>query len=380
MIITRLQYEEYSGEEQEWRLATVDFSEINLIVGKNSTGKSRVLGVISGLARLVDGQQKILYDNCAYEVGFSRDQDVFEYLLKIKKGVVIDERLRLNGKELFSRDEQGEGRIWNEKTQEFLEFSIPNDILVLSAKRDRLQHSYIENFHTWAGRVRFYPFGTSLGREQLAQVPEVIALLNGESAMDHSRLFDVYSRGFALWEEDYDKAILKDLELLGYPCTDVGVDQINIKGMKGFQLAAIYVHEVNLKSPTFQTVMSQGMFRALGMVIHLNYACFLGESRTVVIDDIGEGLDFERACLFVNLLIDRCQEHQFQLFMSTNDRFVMNEVDLDHWCILHREGSLVQATTKRNSPELFREFEFLGLNNFDLFSAGIFSAERGLRH
>lgn len=375
MKIKSLQYEEYVGDLQEWRLARIDFSEINLVVGKNSTGKSRLMSVISGLGRLIDGQQKVIYDDCHYVVCFEGKGGSFKYCLDIARGVVTGETLVGDGQTLFSRDGNGEGVILNEQAGGFLGFSIPNNVLVLSAKRDRLQHSYIESFHEWAAGVRFYPFGTSLGREQLAHMPDLLAIMDSDSAMetaiDHSRLIDIYTRGYSAWGHEYDLAILRDLERLGYPCVDVGVDQVPIKGTKGLQLAALFVQELDLSGRTFQTVMSQGMFRAIGMVIHLNYACLLGERRTVVIDDIGEGLDYERACRFVDLLIERSTEHDFQLFMSTNDRFVMNAVALDHWCILHRKGSLVSSKTRRNSPDLFEEFEFLGLSNFDLFSGGI---------
>lgn len=372
MKITRLLYGEYFGDDREWIVSEIQFSDVNLIVGKNSTGKSRLLNVIVGLASLIDGQQKILFDSARYDISFEHGHESFNYRLDIDAGCIISETLSCDGDLLFARDFNGEGEILHIKAEQMLDFSVPDSVLVLTAKRDRIQHPYIEHFHRWASRVRFYQFGTSLGREQLAQVPEVVAMLNGESSVDHSRLMDVYSKGFANWGEDYDDAILMDLERLGYPCENVGIDQIDIRGSKGFQLAALFVHEAGLKTPTYQTVMSQGMFRALGMVIHLNYASFLDESRTVIIDDIGEGLDFERACSFVKLLTERCQKHGFQLFMSTNDKFVMNQVDLDHWCILNREGSVVSATTKRSDPDLFEEFEFMGLNNFDLFSSGIF--------
>lgn len=378
MKISRLQYAEYVGEQQEWVLNGIEFSPVNLVVGKNSTGKSRVLSVLAGLGRLIDGQQKIIYDSGHYQVEFESNNGKFEYSLRIDRGIVSSESLFQDGRELFSRNQLGEGSILNERAGGFLEFSIPPNLLVLSAKRDRLQHSFIELFHTWAASIRFYPFGTSLGREQLAHMPDLLALVDNDAAsIDQNRLIDVYTRGYGTWGDDYDQAILRDLERLGYPCTDVGVDMLDLKGTKGLQLAALFVQESDLTSTTFQTVMSQGMFRALGMVIHLNYACFFGEYRTVIIDDIGEGLDFERACRFVDLLIERCLGHGFQLFMSTNDRFVMNEVNLDHWCVLSRESSVVTATTKRSNPELFEEMEFLGLNNFDLFSNGILSGREG---
>lgn len=374
MRIVSLRYQEYVGAPQEWILEPVSFGKTNLIVGKNSTGKSRLLSVIVGLGRLIDSQQKVLFDEGAYVLEFEKEGRIYTYELELDKKKVVSEQLSIGDSVMFSRDKAGAGKIFFEKAEREDVFSIPEDLLVLSAKRDRIQHPYIEFFHEWAARIRFYAFGTSLGREFLTSFPDLVSALNGESAVDHNRLFDVYSRGFKKWKKPFDRAILRDLARLGYACDDVGIDQITINAGKPLQLAAIFVKEKELKGKTFQTNMSQGMFRALGMVIHLNFATFAKESRTVLIDDVGEGLDFERASAFVSLLIERCEKLDFQLFMTTNDRFVMNGVPIDSWCILQRDGSRVTGTTIRSAPKLFEEFKYVGLNNFDFFSTGYFDA------
>ena len=92
----------------------------------------------------------------------------------------------------------------------------------------------------------------------------------------------------------------------------------------------------------------------------------------VLLDDIGEGLDYSRASALVLMMIERASQHQFQLIMTTNDRFVMNGVDLEYWSILLREGSRVQVFNQKNSKKAFDEFEFVGLNNFDFFSSEYF--------
>jgi hypothetical protein len=122
--------------------------------------------------------------------------------------------------------------------------------------------------------------------------------------------------------------------------------------------------------------MSQGMFRALGIVILLNYSIFARIKGTVLIDDIGEGLDFDRSKRSISLLISRAEEAGLQLIMTTNDRFVMNGVDLDKWAIILRRGHKVKVFNKKNSEKIFDEFASVGLNNFDFFSTNFF--EQGI--
>jgi Fe-S cluster assembly ATPase SufC len=91
--------------------------------------------------------------------------------------------------------------------------------------------------------------------------------------------------------------------------------------------------------------------------------------RSIVIDDVGEGLDFERSMALIKLLIKKCKHKNLQLLMATNDRFVMNEVELRYWHVVHRTGNHVRILDYQNTKKRFDEFKFLGLSNFDFFSS-----------
>jgi len=114
------------------------------------------------------------------------------------------------------------------------------------------------------------------------------------------------------------------------------------------------------------------MFRALALVIHINVASF-GKQRTLVlVDDIGEGLDFERSASLIDVLTRHAKETDLQIIMTTNDRFVMNRVPLEYWSLLRRTGATVHAYTERNCPKEFAEFKYMGLSNFDFFTSATF--------
>jgi hypothetical protein len=86
------------------------------------------------------------------------------------------------------------------------------------------------------------------------------------------------------------------------------------------------------------------------------------------VDDIGEGLDFERSCLLIDLLRQKAKNSVVQLVMATNDRFVMNKVPLEEWSVLQRTGPLVKVRNYANSKEVFERFKVTGLSNFDLLT------------
>jgi hypothetical protein len=118
------------------------------------------------------------------------------------------------------------------------------------------------------------------------------------------------------------------------------------------------------------------MFRALSLVIQLNYSEMTSQGWCVLVDDIGEGLDFERSCALIDLLMAKAKASSLQLIMATNDRFVMNRVPLEYWSILQRHGSQCKVFNYSNARARFDEFRFTGLSNFDFFAVDFLGEER----
>jgi predicted ATPase len=94
---------------------------------------------------------------------------------------------------------------------------------------------------------------------------------------------------------------------------------------------------------------------------------------SVLIDDIGEGLDFERSLQLIKLLLKKAQGSGVQLIMATNDRFVMNTAPLETWSVLQRSGGDSRVFNYGNSKAKFDEFKFAGMNNFDFFATDFVS-------
>jgi hypothetical protein len=91
----------------------------------------------------------------------------------------------------------------------------------------------------------------------------------------------------------------------------------------------------------------------------------------MLIDDIGEGLDFERSEKLIKVIVGRGAKN-LQILMSTNDRFVMNAVDLAFWRIVDRKGSRVKIWDEDNDAKRFGGFKYTGLSNFDFFASGAY--------
>jgi len=379
MRLTHLVYSEFDGLPSEWLLEGTSISPICLVVGRNAAGKSRFLSVINAVARLLRGDITNLFQSGKFEVKFDQAGLLVEYSLKIVDSRVVSETLRKGDEVLLDRGDSGAGEIWAAELGRRMKFEAPQSSVAAQVRRDAVQHPFLQDLHDWASHVRYYRFGSALGKDRVHSAMDFFsakpAPQKKEKLTDDDAVTQVYAKAYEEFAEPFDQAILRDLATLGYPCSDVGtefIDPAQLNVSSGAPLVHLFVQEHDLGGHTTQLTMSAGMFRVLAIVIHLNDCIFRKVPATLLIDDIGEGLDFARSQALISLLTDRAKSQGLQLIMTTNDRFVMNGVPLEYWSVISRKGARVKLINKVSSPAVFQEFEQLGLNNFDFFSSDFF--------
>lgn len=374
MKLIKFEYLEYPNTEKSWHLEESEFQEINLIVGKNSTGKSRLLAVISSLSNLITGRNKP-FDSGIFTAEIEIQNKIFNYHINCNGGKVISEKLEVNSEVKFNRDESGEGSIYFEELGQFINFKMPEDATITSTKRDEIQHPYINSLAEWANSVLLLKFGSEFGHRHLINFSDIDQALKAPTpyqGTESENILPCYVAGWNKFGEQFDKLIIEDMKSMGYDLSDVGAGDIRTIMPFPIEALSLYVTEKNLGFRIPQTQLSQGMYRALALAVHINL-CALEKSKGVIlIDDIGEGLDFERATSIIDLVSKKSENYGIQVFMTSNDRFVMNKVPLRHWIILKRECREVKVYNQKNSKEAFDEFKFMGLNNFDFFSSSFF--------
>lgn len=375
MILKSINYGQHEGQESEWRFKNLNFPMINLMVGKNASGKSRVLNVINGLANMLSRETQLRYDSGNYELNFISDGNKIEYNLKYENREIQEEKFIENGEEKVTRSSDGTGSIYSLEMNKTIKFKIPKNEFAITTKRDEYQHPFLEQLNRWAEQVVLFRFGTSLGKDTVAM---------GSRDTEKRRQFDNKNTNLAIAKfingqekvgDTFVNAVISDMNAIGYELEKIEVgfsENIKIETTLEVKPNFILVKESGISSLISQIDMSQGMFRALSLIIQINHATFLNSKNpemTILIDDIGEGLDFERANLLVGLLLEKAEKHSFQLIMTTNDRFIMNKVPLNYWTVIDRIGSKLDFYNYENSKALFQKFELTGLSNFDMFSS-----------
>lgn len=378
MFLKSIEYAQFEGTPRLWQLEGCTFGSINLIVGKNATGKSRSLSVINSLANLLSGESKLRYLSGNYTVAFDNNGQEISFILHYEDLSIIREELNIDSVNKLCRGTDGIGRIYYDREGETIDFQTPTDELATVARRDTIQHPFLEDLYSWGRYVRLYRFGTELGKGQLVVLKRDEGkaekqLLNPK---DTSLVTAMFLEGRRKYPGEFNETIIDDMDAIGYSLEDIGTHTpesiIVDSNFLPAEPVGLYVKESDLECRTDQIDMSQGMFRALSLIIQIHYSLFTGTPSCILIDDIGEGLDFERSSALVKLLIERAKDSSVQLIMATNDRFIMNNVPLEYWLVIQRVGGISRIYNQRNSPRLFDDFKLTGLNNFDFFSSGYY--------
>lgn len=341
----------FSFKEPSWSI--MDFSPLhqtNLIVGRNASGKSKTLKAMYYAASYIL-QNDILFRPDTVEVHLSFNLDMenngqvstLSYFFLYENKKVVRESMVFNGEEIIVRDKSISSIHGDLITP-------PEDKLIIHVRRDVNNYPLTERLVRWAENVRYVPFGDI-----------------GDTFVDH-RLVSRISSSQKLYDL-YEKLSDDQRETIKTDCQQLGFNIQEIIPFPTEQLRVVTFLEEGITAPIPEFFLSNGMIRTIYLLFYIKYAESSKESSTLLIDDLGEGLDYRRSVDLGKKIFEICKRHNVQLFATSNDSFLMDAVDLSHWNILHRAGNVVNVMNQANNPEIFRQFKMTGLNNFDLFSS-----------
>jgi energy-coupling factor transporter ATP-binding protein EcfA2 len=373
MILQKFEYYESNGKTNLWKLNSLTLEKINLLVGKNATGKTRTIDRIAMFAGMLIDRLPISLEmiiSAEFIIEFRDNDKQYNYILKTENRNIVCEKLEINGESKLERDRDGKGKIYYEDENRTIGFELSANRLALVAKRDKLQHPFLENIFQWAEGLRLYRFGSSseLGQRNMLATNNLENSISEDHPHDTIRINEIFLRGKNQFGNNFIARIIKYMQAIGYDISDVSVDEnpyIAIYVEDNSPLNMLSVKENDRNANLFQTGMSGGMFRAFSLIIQLTYNLLSKSSTTILIDDIGEGLDFERSSGIIKLITRLAEESSTQIIMSTNDRFVMNNVPFKYWQVIQRSGGECTVFNYQNSKDKFDDFKFTGLNNFD---------------
>lgn len=341
-----------SYKENLWELEKLSFGLNTLIVGKNATGKSRIVNVIHNLTRVILGTT--ILDGEWRASFLDGNNEEFELLIACVGGRITNEQIWLNGESKLNRT-SATVRIYSESKKGWEEISPPQDRLVLHVRRDRNEFPFLENLFSWASNVSGFKFANTspLQVDIPASTFKLVSLNEVPSALEQLSKPQLQN-------------VLQQLEYMGYSLEDASTgwsEQLPPT------LKIVFLKERGIAKPLAQFEISQGMFRAFSILTVMELIKAQGGDKTVLVDDFCEGLDFDRSKKLADLIFTKNNKSNMQFIATSNDSFLANAIPLNDLTVCYRKESKVRCLNYLNSKEKFDAWRQLGLNNFDLFSS-----------
>ena len=330
-----------------WELMEMSaLKQTNLLVGKNASGKTRTVRALQNVTGFLCMKSVVFgVKSFKTKLAFTNPDDSIwslTYSFEVLNGEVKSEQLTNNGKTLIKRD--ATKTIFYGET-----INPPQEKLVTQVRRDRDAYPEVEMLMEWAEGVVTVSCSDINPFTILGQAGYINPLV----------FSDLVNR---LNKED-KKTVIENAKRLGYDISDI----TSIKANSEMKLVAVKERYIQNGLLDFQ--LSSGMLRVLYILCFLEYIKHIEKHSMLLIDDLGEGLDYSRATHLGKKVFEVCEKEKVQLIASSNDSFLMDVVDISKWQIVRRRNSKLTVLNQTNTPELFRRFRMTGLSNFDLFSS-----------
>ncbi len=338
MILTSFEYKKTGWELKD----LAPLKPVNLFVGRNATGKTRSIRAIRNVAQFLQNNDLKTDKSFETELKFGSKEDkswTMTYSFKITKDVVEKESLVVNGDILINR---------TKLTAKYKNTSVdpPSDKLIVQVRRDKSLYPDIEKIMEWAeGVVMVSCSGISNSSFGIGKVA---------NRYSFSNIVDSLSA-------EEKKKVKSLAKTLGYNIAEIKVIEI------GNALRFVQLKERSVLLA--DTQLSNGMFRTLYLLCFIFFIKHDKKLSLLLIDDLGEGLDYRRSVDLGKMIFNDCKEYGLQLIASSNDAFLMDVVDIADWQVLSRNNGKVTSINSENNPDLFRKFRMTGLSNFDFFSS-----------
>lgn len=361
MYLRKLNYKENqdSQELNPWEIDDLYLGNLSLIIGNNAVGKSRTVNVIYNLALFITQAEKL--KNGEWELNFeTEDKKTFIYYCNIQHQKVIAEKIEFEGKIKLDRSEKTT-YIESERTEK-TQISPPPDKLVLHIRRDKEEYPFLEFLYSWAENTTAYKF--SLGNPSALSFP----------SQNFGRFpgLELTSQIIEKLSDQTRLKIVEDFNQIGFNIEKIETSELKgVQGLPPLLFKIITFIEKGLKFPLKQFELSGGMYTAFSLLVNIHYLLQENPNQklTLIVDDLGANLDYERSTKLAKLLFNKLIPKKTQFIATTNDRFLMNAVSLESLNILTRQGGKVKSKNYINNKKEFDEFSSTGLNNFELFSS-----------
>lgn len=340
---------DFSFTRDYWSLNNIHLQGLTLLVGPNAVGKSKTLDSILRVSDYITGR-KLIQEKSSFstQIRLEDSLDSIEYSFSVKLGLISSEALSVNGEIKVQRNSQS-AFFFGE------EVNPPLSRLLLGSRRDTEKYPQIERIMSFFESVSLFSFSQ---------------IIPGKKVVDPITIGGIDVAGL------FAKLSDKSRETIVTKLNDLGFKVGKLYPFETVSNTLIAMKEEGVDSEFVMWAFSTGLIRVVSLLTYLFYLSETNKEGIILIDDLGEGLDYHRSTKLGSFVCDFCRENGIQLVLTTNDSFLMNVIDINNWNVLSREGSTVSAISTATDPELFADFKLTGLSNYDFFRSDFIAKNR----
>ena len=354
-----------------WKVPTINFSNLNLIVGISGAGKTKLMDSIFNIKNIVtNGFSKFSNTGGFWDLVLQENGQNFHWQITISnshnnKIKVISEHLSIeNSKEkILSRDKNS----FIFKNQTLPKLSDTESAISLLKNENELE-SLFKGFGHFLKRELSIPtlqeaakthMITFKEKEKLKQEKNIYQVINIAGLNDR---LDVLYKSF---NDIFKEICLNFMSIFPF------IKRVDIKKQETpFGLIPIFcVKEKNVRDWIPLSELSSGMQKIVFMLTDI---CSLPEGSVYFIDEYENSLGVNAINIIPELLFE--YKNKIQFFITSHHPYLINNIPIKNWYVCYREGQNVKIQYGKDLEKKYgpsKQEAFINLMNDPIYSEGV---------
>lgn len=370
----------YWNKQFDWRLETIEFSNLALLVGVSGVGKTQILRAIYNLKSIANG---ISFNGVSWDITFLTNNNIeyqwqgefetqeveFLNIPEDRKFKIINEKLLTNNKIIVKRE--GDEIIFKDQKTPKLP---PFESLVYLFRQEEEIAPIRDSFN----QIIFSAQCESIEQVYIIREPAILTeKLSDNVNLDSIKRNDLhllvrlalFSQYFPKDFEGIKKSFIEIFDQVeDIYVGPVGKAKINsIVPVADIPVIVIAIKEKGVDKWIFQHSISSGMFKTL---MHISELYLCPEGSVILIDEFENSLGVNCIDIITEDLLQENRDLQF--IITSHHPYIINNIGMKYWKIVTRKGGVV---TVKDAADInlgkSRHQAFIQLINSEVYTDGI---------